>query len=966
MKAGPELTSTRLEYLKFLDNLYDGYVETDGEGVITFANLTFMHNLGYEDRDMVQGKYIWNFTKEKYEKGISYQYRSLLESRMPSALLKVLFSGRNGRKFVGEAAVTPLIEGGIITGTRSIIRNITQKFEADRESAYEKDLLHALLQQAPIAIAVVNKQKKVTLVNEAFQRLFGYATEDVIGKSFTQFFLSSEILRRIEEPANNPQDNPVYLTGQRIRQNGSFTDMEIFVQPFFAGSINYGYLVFYNDITEQRKAELELKNRTTAHRAVLDTLQDSYFEANLTGFLIYVNQKLVESTRYRDKDELIGKHFRHLVDKDNQFSLLKHFRQMLATGRPSNPIEIRYRTKDGGVFSSEVVAVPMVEEGKVVGTRGIIRDISIRVKAEEILRAAKYAAEQRAGELASINRLAVKLNYSLDLKDILDTSCKELTRILPLQCAGIALFDDTRATIKVQAFYSVVPEAAIHIGRIQKVTDQKYLQRLVEETESTDRKEIQEGLRQEVVSGLFGFTGPGSPLIVPLVSRGKVQGIMGMVLDRSVKIHDAHQTELAETAAGQVAPAIENALLHARTERALDLAERDLEIGKEIQSGFFPQASPPIQNWEVSTYFRAARQVSGDFYDMFRIGDTPLYLYAIADVCDKGVGAALFMVLLRSLIRSKCEEIHDFESPEELLGKLATSVNRYVIANHSQSNMFATLVLCMLDPRSGRMYYVNAGHDAPLQVDAMGLIKRELTPTGPAIGFSDDLPYEVEILDFMPGDVLISYTDGFTEARDSRGNFYSEERFRHQLSRKWPSAFSIVKHMEAEINQHGKEEYRSDDLTLLIIRKQKSDEVTSHTFSRSAKMENLPAFRNFTIEVCRLFRINEADTDSIKLAADEVCANLVMHGYAGMEPGEIRITIEKHHSDIKVHIEDTGHPFDPFEPATPLLTENLEEREIGGLGLFLVREMTDTITYKSESGKNRLTFAKRIDALEKN
>jgi PAS domain S-box-containing protein len=465
MTAGSDPNRTHLEYLKFLDNLHDGYVETDRDGVITFANQPFIQNLGYVRRDDLHGKYFWQFTREKYAKGVSLRFKSMLDTGQPSQLLKVVFSGNRGKEFIGEAAVSPLVEGGIIAGTRSIIRNITRSFEAEKETAYQKDLLDALLQQAPIAIAVVNKQKKITLINEAFQNLFGTARDEVIGKKLNQFLLSSEILKRMKEPGENHPGEPAYLTDRRIGKDGRTTDVEVFVQPFFAGSINHGHLIFYNDITEQRKAELELQNMTTAHRAVLDTLQDAYFEADLTGFLTYVNKKFVESTQYSGKNELIGTHFRHLITKDFRTGIMEKFKEMLSTAHASPPIEIKYRTKNGNMFSSEVVAVPMVEEGKVVGTRGIIRDISIRVKAEEILKAAKVAAETRAGELAGINRLAEKLNKSLNLQEILHMACKELTRILPLQSAGIALYDDDHTVLEVRSYYSNAPDDATHTGK---------------------------------------------------------------------------------------------------------------------------------------------------------------------------------------------------------------------------------------------------------------------------------------------------------------------------------------------------------------------------------------------------------------------------------------------------------------------------------------------------------------------
>jgi sigma-B regulation protein RsbU (phosphoserine phosphatase) len=269
-------------------------------------------------------------------------------------------------------------------------------------------------------------------------------------------------------------------------------------------------------------------------------------------------------------------------------------------------------------------------------------------------------------------------------------------------------------------------------------------------------------------------------MIVPLVTRGKTIGIIGMTNKDSEYAFTKNSMELAETVASQIATALDNAQLHAQTEKALDVAERDLEIGREIQSGFFPQFMPSIPGWEVSTYFKAARQVSGDFYDVFPIGKTRYFGIVVADVCDKGVGAALFMVLLRSLVRFYSEQYQKEVLVEEMLDNMALSVNNYIVNNHGQSNMFATLVLSILDPESGKLYYVNGGPDSPVLVDANGQIKDSLNPTGPAFGFSTELTFEYGAIDFMPGDLLLSFTDGFT--LDYRSKFRSLTAVQEQMN----------------------------------------------------------------------------------------------------------------------------------------------------------------------------------------
>ena len=147
----------------------------------------------------------------------------------------------------------------------------------------------------------------------------------------------------------------------------------------------------------------------------------------------------------------------------------------------------------------------------------------------------------------------------------------------------------------------------------------------------------------------------------------------------------------------------------------------ELKIGRAIQSGFLPTKTPEIEGWKISPYFQSAREVSGDFYDTFTIDGHSRVGLIVADVCDKGVGAALFMTLFRSLLRSTAK-IHEFsegtddpesrktESPEQLLKRCVQFTNNYIATTHGHTSMFATLFFGLLEPETGHLYYINAGH----------------------------------------------------------------------------------------------------------------------------------------------------------------------------------------------------------------------------------------------------------------
>jgi sigma-B regulation protein RsbU (phosphoserine phosphatase) len=449
-------------------------------------------------------------------------------------------------------------------------------------------------------------------------------------------------------------------------------------------------------------------------------------------------------------------------------------------------------------------------------------------------------------------------------------------------------------------------------------------------------------------------------MVVPLVTRGRAIGTLGMPSrDPEYEFTDA-EIELAETIASQIATAVDNAHLHTQTERALDVAERDLEIGREIQSGFFPETLPTVEGYEAMAHFQAARQVSGDFYDLFRINNSDYYGLVIADVCDKGVGAALFMVLFRSLVRSLSEQCRLYERADELLDDLVWRLNNYIARTHGRSNMFATMLLGILDPTTHTLHYVNGGHDPPIVIDAGGEIRTRLDPTGPAVGLMPDLPFRVETLEFMPGDSLIAYTDGIPEARDVAGNFYTEERLLMQCAQPWHSAFSVVKQLEADVFAHIGQIQQSDDVTLIALRRRLADQRSRHHFSLKAVLPNLPLLRGFIVEACRLMGVGEEGTQSLKLAADEACANLILHGYQDLEPGDIRLGIEHLADRVQVQIEDDGRVFHPDLANQPDLGAEVEAREPGGLGIFFIKQMVDELSYESSDGVNRLTLIKRL------
>ena len=277
----------------------------------------------------------------------------------------------------------------------------------------------------------------------------------------------------------------------------------------------------------------------------------------------------------------------------------------------------------------------------------------------------------------------------------------------------------------------------------------------------------------------------------------------------------------------------------------------ELEKGRQIQRNFLPkrdEAKPVTilepENWEVMGWIKPARQVAGDFYDAFELDDDYIGL-VIADICDKGVGAALFMPLIQSLIRifsgqtsldglvltgklsldDLLQQTEDamHHTPYQLNALKAVELtNDYLAKHHGNLGMFATLFFGVLDLKTGNLVYVNGGHLPLFALDKTGGIKHSLVPTGPAVGISEHVEYKSGQLFLEPGDVLLGYTDGVTDARSPDGLVFSLERLQVMLESPPTSGTVLLERIANGVAYHRGQADQFDDMTLLAVRRSPS------------------------------------------------------------------------------------------------------------------------------------------------
>ncbi len=269
--------------------------------------------------------------------------------------------------------------------------------------------------------------------------------------------------------------------------------------------------------------------------------------------------------------------------------------------------------------------------------------------------------------------------------------------------------------------------------------------------------------------------------------------------------------------------------------RALD---RELNQGREMQANFLPQFLPQKPGWEFAAFFRPARQVSGDFYDIFELPEGHVGL-VIADVCGKGVGAALFMALIRSLIRilsgqtalegvelpAKTEMV-ECVAPEKCDADYHRALeavrltNKYIIQNHSDLSMFATLFFGILDTGSGRLSYINAGHDPALVIGPQG-VKQRLEPSGPIVGVLPEADYLPRQTALDPGDIFLAFTDGVTDSRSPADERFGHHRLHQLADRPLHSAGALIQTIQQGLADFIGPSPQEDDITMLAAYRKK-------------------------------------------------------------------------------------------------------------------------------------------------
>ena len=379
--------------------------------------------------------------------------------------------------------------------------------------------------------------------------------------------------------------------------------------------------------------------------------------------------------------------------------------------------------------------------------------------------------------------------------------------------------------------------------------------------------------------------------------------------------------------------------------------ENELKIAREIQTSMLPDAHPSFENHEEFTlgaYIRPAKEVGGDFYD-YILRDHKLF-FLIGDASGKGVPASMFMAVTCYLYRTLAME---YDSASEIMGKLNN-----VLCHNNSTNMFETIIVGILDLCEGALEICNAGHTPPLAIcsSQMDYIKLHSNiPVGAIEGFE----YVSDRFLATEGDTLLFYTDGVTEAENAEGKQYGKERLKQTVSDK--SGRDIDGFLDGivqSISGFTKGVEQSDDITVLAIRYEECR--YSNELSLKNRMEEMEKITAEIEEITEKFSLGKTGS-RIMLAVEEAAVNIINYAWPEGTEGCFTFTVKIFQNSLTVILKDSGKMFDPMGMRFPDTNAALEERKIGGLGVMLLRKLSDSVSYhRSCDGKNILTMKFKI------
>jgi sigma-B regulation protein RsbU (phosphoserine phosphatase) len=395
---------------------------------------------------------------------------------------------------------------------------------------------------------------------------------------------------------------------------------------------------------------------------------------------------------------------------------------------------------------------------------------------------------------------------------------------------------------------------------------------------------------------------------------------------------------------------------YAVIEKHKERMQKELDAAREIQMAMLTTDFPETATVCVHAELQAAREVGGDFYDVFEL-DPGRLCFCVGDVSGKGVGAALFMAMSKTLIKSRA--MND-PSPASIL----THVNE-VLDQDNDACMFVTIWLGILDVNTGLVTYTNGGHNPPYLCRSDGSVEALTEAHGPVVAAVSGMVFKQGQLQLSAGDQLLLYTDGVTEALDPGEALYTEERLERLLkSTSAGTAEERVATTIGDVWKYKADAEQSDDVTVLALQflgVPAGAEVQTLELRLTGRLEEIERCNTEFGTFSEAHGLPEKTRRSVNLVFDDLLNNVISYGYDDDGANhEILVRVDMSPRELTIQIEDDGRPFNPFNLISPDTELGIEERDIGGLGIHLVRELMDTYAYTRRTDRNVVILRKAL------
>jgi PAS domain S-box-containing protein len=790
-------------------------------------------------------------------------------------------------------------------------RNITERKKADEARKKSEQRYQLLAENMTDVIHLHTPDPDLTYVYISPSiRQAGYEPSDLIGKS-PFALIKPEYAKSIKEGLNNlfTEKCKVSSEYQIKAKSGNCIWVETISNPIFDQNGNIIFIACVSrNITQRKKDEIARSETEEKYRLLAENMTDVIHLHTPDPELrfAYVSPS-IRITGF-EPSELVGKPAIGLFFGPEGAEIIRQALLRFLKTKRGEVIEYPAIMKDGSRRWVETISSPVFDkEGNLIYIANSSRDITSRKRAEEALK----ESQQQMSDIISFLPEAI---MAIDLNGkvmIWNQAMETLTGVLARDILGKGDYEYSLP------FYGcrrpILVDMVLH---------------------------PHEGWEAEYL----GFKREGT-------------AVMGEVFIPTFGPHGSYLLAKATALCdeiGNTVGAIES--VRDMTERRimeqkLERSRTELHVAAEIQRSFIPKTTPDIANFEVAAVTIPAMEVGGDFYDFITLphGDHGL---VIADVAGKSIPAALFMALSRIIIRASAAH-------QSLATEVLRNANN-MIASDATAGMFVTLLFGVLDGEALTLRYANAGHPTPLIFKSRDCSYEEEVACGIALGAKEGVSYEEQTIKFGPGDVAVFYTDGVTEAMNTKGELFGMKRLIGAVSKTCQSpAEEIMSRILEEVSAFREDREQNDDITLVVLKASPKSEEHA-LISVHSRDEEIPRLSQELEGIMSRAGFSGKQILDMQLAVEEAFINIIRHGYHGVY-GAVLIAMDFEEGRLKVKIEDDAPPFDPTKFQEPDFSADLEERPVGGLGIHLMRSLSDEMRYEYENGKNRLMLIKIKD-----